>query len=264
MRWIRFEREGKAAFGTVEGRGENAVAVEMEGSLFGGHAPTGKRYPLAAVRLLPPVIPPTFYAAGLNYVGHIKSQAAALGEEPKIPPKPDIGYRAVNALVGQGADIIIPRDAGEKVHYEGELVAVIGKQAKHLSEADALSCVFGYTIGNDVSERDWQAEDRTMWRSKNTDTWKPMGPWIETELDLEAARTTVRINGETTIEFPTNDMLYGVATYISAMTRYLTLYPGDVIWFGTEGTSPGMTDGDVCEIGISGIGTLRNTFRKER
>ena len=264
MRWIRFEREGQAAFGTVEDTGENAVAVEMEGSPFGEHAPTGKRYPLAAVTLLPPVIPPTFYAAGLNYVGHIKSQAAARGEEAKIPPKPDIGYRAVNALTGQGADIVIPRDAGEKVHYEAELVVVIGKQAKHLSEADALSCVFGYTIGNDVSERDWQAEDRTMWRSKNTDSWKPMGPWIETELDLEATRTTVRINGETTIEFPTNDMLFSISTYISAMTRYLTLYPGDVIWMGTEGTSPGMTGGDVCEIEISGIGALRNTFRKEK
>ncbi len=90
-----------------------------------------------------------------------------------------------------------------------------------------------------------------------------MGPWIETDLDLDAARTTVRVNGETTIEFPTNDMLFGLPAYLAAMTRYVTLHPGDVIWMGTEGTSPDMSDGDVCEIEITGIGTLRNTFRRE-
>ena len=97
--------------------------------------------------------------------------------------------------------------------------------------------MLGYTIGNDVSERTWQASDRTMWRAKNTDTFKPMGPWIETDADLDSMRTTVRLNGETVLNFATNDMVFGVETYISAMSRYLTLYPGDVIWMGTDGAS---------------------------
>jgi 2-keto-4-pentenoate hydratase/2-oxohepta-3-ene-1,7-dioic acid hydratase in catechol pathway len=259
MRWIRYKREGKVSFGVLEGAEVEAV----EGSPFAEHTRTGTRFPLDSVKLLVPVVPPTFYAAGLNYAEHVRSVAAAQGVEAKLPQKADIGYRAVNALIAHEEPIIIPKDAGEKVHYEAELVAVIGKKARHLSEDEALSCVFGYTIGNDVSERDWQVIDRTLWRAKNTDTWKPMGPWIETDVDLEALRTIVRVNGETTIDFPTNDMLFGVATYISAMSQYMTLWPGDVIWMGTEGASPNMKPGDVCEIEITGIGVLRNTFRAE-
>jgi len=149
------------------------------------------------------------------------------------------------------------------VQYEGELVVVIGRKARHLSERDALSCVLGYTIGNDVSERSWQAIDRTFWRAKNADTFKPMGPWIETSVDLDQLETIVRVNGIVTTRFPTNAMLFGVATYIAAMTRYLTLCPGDVIWMGTDGTSPNLEAGDTVEIEITGIGTLRNRFVAE-
>lgn len=159
--------------------------------------------------------------------------------------------------------MVIPRDATEKIHYEGELVAVIGRRAKHLSEAEALSCVLGYTIGNDVSERTWQRSDRTLWRAKNTDTFKPMGPWIETEFDPGAAETIVRLNGEPRTRFATGRMLFGVATFIAAMTRYLTLHPGDVIWMGTDGASPDIAHGDVVEVEITGLGTLRNPFVRE-
>jgi len=263
MRWIRFEHEGRQSYGILHGEGGDAEVEAVEGSPFGEHRATGTRMPFPAVKLLVPVIPPTFYAAGLNYVEHASTYAETVGSAPNIPQKADVGYRAANALIPHEAPVIIPRDAGEQVHYEGELVVVIGKEAKHLSEEEALSCVFGYTIGNDVSERDWQNEDRTMWRAKNTDTFKPMGPWIETDLDLDAARTSVRLNGETTVEFKTNDMLFGIETFISAMSRYLTLHPGDILWMGTEGKSPNMKDGDEVEIEISGIGTLRNRFQKE-
>ncbi len=259
MRWIRYERGGAVSYGILE----DTVVEEVRGSPFGDYERSGTRFPLQEAKLLVPVIPPTFYAAGLNYGDHVRSVAAAEGKEPQFPKKPDVGYRAANALTAHEEPVVIPRDAGERVHYEGELVAVIGRKAKHLSEQEALSCVLGYTIGNDVSERGWQAEDRTLWRAKNSDTWKPMGPWIETDVELEALTTTVRVNGEVTIEFPTNNMLFGVATFISAMSRYLTLYPGDVLWMGTEGASPNMKAGDVCEIEISGIGTLSNAFQAE-
>jgi 2-keto-4-pentenoate hydratase/2-oxohepta-3-ene-1,7-dioic acid hydratase in catechol pathway len=118
--------------------------------------------------------------------------------------------------------------------------------------------VLGYTIGNDVSERTWQRNDRTFWRAKNSDTFKPMGPWIETDVDLDALVTIVRLNGREVSRFRTNEMIFGVAEYISTMSRCLTLYPGDVVWMGTDDPTLDMVAGDVVEIEIDGIGTLRN------
>jgi 2-keto-4-pentenoate hydratase/2-oxohepta-3-ene-1,7-dioic acid hydratase in catechol pathway len=259
MRWIKFSAAGRSAYGILEG---NEI-VEVSGNPFDGFEKTARIHPLDAVKIEVPLIPRTFYCAGLNYTAHIKEYAGKLGITPDIPEKPDIGYRAVNALIAHDEPVIVPHDATEKVQYEGELVVVIGKKVKHLSESEALSCVLGYTIGNDVSERSWQKIDRTFWRGKNTDTFKPMGPWIETDVDLDAMETIVRVNGAETTRFRTNDMLFGVATYIAAMTRYLTLYPGDVIWMGTDGASPNLVAGDVVEIEITGIGTLRNPFLAE-
>jgi 2-keto-4-pentenoate hydratase/2-oxohepta-3-ene-1,7-dioic acid hydratase in catechol pathway len=158
---------------------------------------------------------------------------------------------------------VIPADATDQVQYEGELVVVIGKKCKNLTRENALDAVLGYTIGNDVSERSWQKADRTMWRSKNTDTFKPMGPWIETDVKLEDLVTKVRLNGEELIEFPTNSMVFGVVDFLVNMTTVLTLYPGDVVWMGTEGATANMKHGDRIEIEISGIGTLTNPVIRE-
>ncbi|MGH6680920.1 MAG: fumarylacetoacetate hydrolase family protein, partial [Bradyrhizobium sp.] len=211
-----------------------------------------------------PVIPKTFYAAGLNYPEHVTAAAKKLGREPELPPYADIGYRANNALIAHNENIVIPHDAGELVQYEGELVAVIGTKAKYLSESEALSCVLGWTIGNDMSERTWQRNDRTLWRAKNSDTFKPMGPWIETDVDLDAMETIVRVNGKETNRFRTNEMIFGIVPFLVELTKYFTLWPGDVIWMGTDGASPDLKDGDVVEIEITGIGTLRNRFVREK
>ena len=259
MRWARYQTDAGVSFGIVSGD----QIEEVDGSPFGEYSKTGNRHSLADVRLLIPFEPKTFYAAGVNYEDHVREAAALLGREPDIPQKPDIGYRANNALIAHNQPIVKPADSTDRLQYEGELVVVIGKQAKNLSEADALSCVLGYTIGNDVSERAWQASDRTLWRAKNSDTFKPMGPWIETDVDLNALRTLVRLNGEVVSDFPTNNMVFGVATYISAMTRYLTLHPGDMIWMGTDGATQNMKPGDICEVEISGIGTLTNPIVAE-
>ena len=261
MRWARYETDDGVSYGIV---GDDGSAIEeVDGSPFGEYAKTGRRLSLDDVRLLIPFEPKTFYAAGVNYEEHVREAAALLGREPDIPQKPDIGYRANNALIAHGEPIVKPADSTERFQYEGELVVVIGRQAKHLSEEEALSCVLGYTIGNDVSERTWQAGDRTLWRAKNSDTFKPMGPWIETDVDLDALRTTVRLNGAVVSEFATNNMVFGVATYISAMTRYLTLHPGDMIWMGTDGATQDMKPGDVCAVEISGIGVLTNPIVSE-
>ena len=259
MRWIRFSTAGRTAYGSLDGD----TVTEISGEPWGDHAPTGSSHRLADVTLEVPVIPRTFYAAGINYASHIREMAAKRGVEPVFPEKADIGYRANNALVAHDQNVVIPADATEKVNYEGELVVVIGKQAKHLSKANAMSCVFGYTIGNDVSERTWQRGDRTFWRGKNADTFKPMGPWIETDVDLDSLVTKVRLNGRQLIEFPTNSMVFGVVDFLVAMTRYLTLYPGDVVWMGTEGATENMRHGDTIEVEINQIGTLRNPVVRE-
>jgi 2-keto-4-pentenoate hydratase/2-oxohepta-3-ene-1,7-dioic acid hydratase in catechol pathway len=256
MRWIHFTTADRTAYGILE----DDTIVETEGDIFAGWSRTARRHHLAEVKIEIPVMPRTFFCAGLNYVAHVKEGAARRGEVPNIPTRPEIGYRAQNALVAHGEDVVIPRDATEKIHYEGELVVVIGKQARNLSEADAMSCVFGYTIGNDVSERTWQKSDRTFYRSKNTDTFKPMGPWIETEINLDTLHTTVRLNGAPRTSFATNDMLFSIRQFIAETSKYCTLYPGDVMWMGTDGVSPDLVHGDVVEVEITGIGMLRNRF----
>ena len=254
MIWCRFSVSGETSFGLVE----DGIVRQVEGSLFGEHCVTTKTYPLAGVKLEIPVVPSTFFCVGVNYRDHVERMAAKRGTKPSYPPRPDIGYRANNALIAHEESIVKPRDAGEEFQYEGELVAVFGKRCRDVSKEDALDHVFGWTIGNDVSERTWQANDRTLWRAKNCDTFKPMGPWIVTDADLEAMITTIRLNGEVTESFKTNNMIFDAPTYISEVSKYCTIMPGDVMWMGTDGVPSNMKPGDVCEIEISGIGVLRN------
>ena len=254
MIWCRFQVGDKVRYGIVE----DDRVTEVSGGPFESYVLTDDRYPLADVRLLVPVIPPTFYAAGINYPEHVTFAAERAGTQPSIPEKADIGYRAVNALIAHEENIIMPKDSSGEFQYEGELVAVIGKEAKHLSKEEALGCVLGYTVGNDISERAWQRQDRTLWRAKNSDSFKPMGPWIVTGLNPTNLETTILLNGRAVSQFNTGTMIFDTATYISEITRYITLFPGDVLWMGTEGATENMSPGDVIEIEISGIGTLRN------
>ena len=252
MRWIRYTLNGETGYGMLD---DNDRVTAVRGDPFGGYDTTATRLDLADVKGGVPVVPPTFYCVGLNYVKHIGTEGLA------IPKKPDVGYRANNALIAHGEDVIMPADAN-RVHYEGELVVVIGKKAKHVDIGEAAQCILGYTIGNDVSERNWQASDRTFWRSKNTDTFKPMGPWIAAGIDLPAMETAVSVNGRETTRFRTGEMLFGIEEFISAMSRYITLYPGDILWMGTDGSSPDLRHGDRVDVTLTGLGTLSNRFVK--
>lgn len=260
MRWCRFDLDGRPSYGIIEG--DDVIAVD--GSPFEGYTRTDRKFPLSSAKLLVPVVPLTFYAAGVNYMDHVVRMAAITGREANPPTAADVGYRANNALIAHEDPIVLPRDATERVQYEGELVVVIGKKASHVSRDDVWDYIFGYTIGNDFSERTWQAADRTMWRAKNSDTFKPMGPWIETEADVDSMQTLVRINGRETENFKTNNMIFDIPTYMSRMSDYMTLYPGDVLWMGTDGVPENVSPGDTIEIEITGIGVLRNPVVKEQ
>jgi 2-keto-4-pentenoate hydratase/2-oxohepta-3-ene-1,7-dioic acid hydratase in catechol pathway len=211
-----------------------------------------------------PVVPGNFYAAGLNYVAHIE-WANSRGASHKVPQQADIGYRSAAALIGSGEDIVIPADSPGPVEYEGELVAVIGTLTKNISEAKALSCVAGYTLGNDISERSWQKSDRTLWRAKSADTFKPMGPRIVSGIDPMNQVIEVRVNGKTVSSYNTKGMIFGVAQYISRMSRYVTLHPNDVIWFGCDSaTEPPLKPGDLVEVVNEAIGVLANRVVAEK
>ena len=200
-----------------------------------------------------------FYAAGLNYRAHIEWANRHHGGKYAVPSQADIGYRSPNALIGNGENIVIPADSPGPVEFEGELVAVIGRTTKNVPEDRALDFVAGYTLGNDVSERSWQKSDRTLWRAKNSDTFKPMGPAIVSGIDPTAQTIEVRVNGRTVSSYSTRDMIFSVAHFISRMSRYLTLHPGDVIWFACDGpTVPALQAGDLVEVANDAIGVLAN------
>jgi len=259
MRFCRIEIDARPHWGRVD---DDLIALLDGSPLAGAAAPTGRSVPLAAAVFLPPVIPQVFYAVGLNYRGHVAHALANGYPAAELPERPEVGYRANNALVGHGAPIVRPAGVEGRFEAEGEVVAVLGRTLRHASYQQARDAVFGWTIGNDVSARAWQKQDRSFWRSKNSDTFKPMGPWIETEVDPLAQTTTMRVDGAVRASFPTGAMIFDPFEFIVETTKYLTMHPGDVLWMGADGTCQ-LEAGTVVEIEISGIGTLSNPVRAE-
>jgi 2-keto-4-pentenoate hydratase/2-oxohepta-3-ene-1,7-dioic acid hydratase in catechol pathway len=182
-----------------------------------------------------------------------------LGTRPQ-PASPEIFYKPITALQDPGGPIAIPRDATD-LHYEGELVVVIGKRLKNATPAEARAAIFGVTCGNDVSERNWQAgpgKDLQWWRAKGSDTFAPLGPAIATGLDYGSLLLETRLNGEVVQKQTTADLLFDCPTIASWISGWVTLMPGDAIYTGTPGATRRMSAGDVVEVEIEGIGTLRN------
>lgn len=245
VRYVRFRRGQTIAYGVLEGE----MIREIRGDLFGEHRETGARHKLSAVKLLCPCTPSKVLAVGLNYRSHLGQQ--------KPPSKPELFFKPITCLTNPGDPIVIPPDA-RNVHYEGELVVVIGRRARNVTEAQAREVIFGVTCGNDVSERDWQKDDLQWWRAKGTDTFGPLGPAIARGIDYSKLDLQTRINGQVVQKQNTADLLFDCHAIVSFASRYVTLEPGDVIYTGTPGTTRAMKPGDVVEVEITGIGVLRN------
>lgn len=258
-KWCRIKTAAGPRFGMVEGgAGENGTVALVDGSPFDRFEPTGETVPLADARLLVPVVPGTFYAIGSNYRDHIEKMAKALDREPVYYERPRVGYRANSALIADGEDIVKPANSTDLFQYEAELVAVVGQGGRNVTPGQARDMIFGWTIGNDVSERTWQKTDPTNIRAKNSDTFKPMGPVVLEGNDMAGMRTRVRLNGRTVHDFDTAAMIFDAADVIAEISRYNTLSPGDVVWLGTDDKPENLKPGDALEIEITGIGTLRN------
>jgi len=243
-RYVRFETAGAAAYGAVEGQ----TVHELDGSPFAAQRRTGRSFPLAAVKLLPPTEPSKVLAVALNYRSHAGDAGAA---------KPELFAKLPSSLVGPGDAIVAP-PGSTSLHYEGELVVVIGKRAKSISPAEARAHIFGVTAGNDVSERNWQFGDTQWLRGKASDTFGPVGPMIVRGLDYNDLLVETRLNGVTQQVESTRHLIHDVDTIVSFASRYITLLPGDLIFTGTPGRTSAMRPGDTVEIEIQGIGVLRN------
>lgn len=231
--------------------------VPLAGDPFGRCEEWGPAVALNSASLLAPTLPSTFFCAGLNYGRHIEEARKKGYSAATIPERPDVGHRANNALIGHGVPIVKPSDYEGRFEYEAELVAVIGRTLSRVSRTEAEDGIFGWTTGNDVSARAWQHGDRTMWRGKNADSFKPMGPWIETEAQPMRGETRVRVNGAETSRFRTGAMVFDPIDFIVEITRYVTMKAGDVLWMGTDGVGP-LAPGDTVEIEIDGLSQLSN------
>ena len=252
MKIARFSNGGDPRFGIVDG---DEIVVLTGDPMFSGFDTTEERIPLADVRLLAPVIPRSkVVCIGLNYAEH-KADMGDVG-----PATPLMFLKPNTAVVGPGDAIQLPPDVGKIVH-EGELVIVIGKIAKQVKRENAADYIFGYTVGNDVSARDLMVSDGQWARAKGYDTFAPIGPVIETELDPGNVEITTFVDGEQRRHGNTSQMLHSVAEIVAFASDVWTLLPGDIIMTGTPGGLGGFTAGQTVDITIEGIGTLSNPAR---
>jgi 2-keto-4-pentenoate hydratase/2-oxohepta-3-ene-1,7-dioic acid hydratase in catechol pathway len=249
-KYVRFEVDGQAAYGIVEGE----YVRRLKGDLFTDPVPTAARYRLSDVKLLVPTEPSKVLAAAGNYMSHFSTQDAAAEREHKPP---ELFFKVPSCLIAQGEKIVLPKGSKD-VHFEAELVAVIGKRARNVPVKKALDFVLGVTCGNDVSARDWQKNDVQWWRAKGHDTFGPCGPYIVSGIDCNDLMVRLRLNGEVKQEQSTCDMMNNVAQIVSFASRHVTLLPGDLIYTGTPGKTSAIKPGDVVEVEIEGVGVLRN------
>jgi 2-keto-4-pentenoate hydratase/2-oxohepta-3-ene-1,7-dioic acid hydratase in catechol pathway len=260
VRIARFTTGDDPQYGVVSGGvdelgipAEDTLVTALAGDpLYVGIKPTEKQHRLEDVRLLAPVLPRSkVIGIGRNYAAH----ASELGNDG--PAEPLMFLKPNTSVIGPGDPVFYPRQSRE-VHFEGELAVVIGRICRDVVPEKVADVVYGYTIGNDVTARDLQRGDVQFTRAKGFDSFCPLGPWIETELDVSDLRVQTYLNGDVKQDGRTKDMIFDVPTLIAHVSSVMTLLPGDVILTGTpEGVGP-MEVGDEVEVSVSGIGSLTN------
>lgn len=251
MRLGRIASPDGVAFVSVEGEGSDAVVREIAEHPFGTPTFTGRSWKLADVRVLAPILASKVICVGKNYAAHAAEMGGEAPEDPVIFIKPN------TSIIGPEVPIVRP-PSSERVDYEGELAVVIGRPCKDVKAAQAKDVILGYTVANDVTARDQQKIDGQWTRAKGYDTFCPLGPWIQTELDPSDLAITTSVNGELRQSARTSQLIHDIPKLIAHVSAVMTLIPGDVILTGTpEGVGP-LQVGDEVSVGIEGIGTLTN------
>jgi 2-keto-4-pentenoate hydratase/2-oxohepta-3-ene-1,7-dioic acid hydratase in catechol pathway len=246
---LRFEKDGSISFGVLDPK--SGEIREIVGQPFDGIRFAGNVHRLAEVRLLAPVVPSKIVAVGLNYKDH----AREMGK--KIPEEPLLFLKAPSALNHPEGDVIYP-GAAQRLDFEAELAVVIGRVARAVTESEAPSAILGYTCINDVTARDLQLKDGLYARAKGFDTFAPLGPWIETELDPFALRVRCLVNGKIRQDGNSREMGASVFRLVEFISHVMTLFPGDVIATGTPPGVGSVKVGDVMTVEVEGIGSLTN------
>jgi 2-keto-4-pentenoate hydratase/2-oxohepta-3-ene-1,7-dioic acid hydratase in catechol pathway len=256
MRIVRFELQGRSGYGILEGE---KISILWNTPYDDGLKNTvGEIASLPAVKLLAPCEPTKIIALGLNYRDH----AAEFGHP--IPDEPLIFLKPSTSVIGPDEDIVYPA-MSRRVDYEAELAVVIGRTCRNVPPAEVRDCILGYSCFNDVTARDLQKKDGQFTRSKSFDTFAPLGPWIETEIpDPDNLTVEAYLNGERRQHSSTRNQVFSVAALVAFISQVMTLLPGDVIATGTPAGVGPMRPGDVVEIRLEGVGTLRNRLVAER
>lgn len=261
MKLARFRVDEWESYGLVEG---DRVRV-IQGNVFGEHKFTRASYPLDKVKLLPPTRPTAFWAVGLNYAAHIAHQEQALDAE-RIQRESAVfrpWHKGVNCIIGHDETVLLPPEA-DYIHYEGELAIVIGRPARRVNPDEAPHFILGYTCANDISSEGSWSKDLSNWRRKSTDTFGPVGPWVETEIsNPHNLEIITRLNGRESDRGSTSGMVYDCYQTVSGISQFVTLNPGDLILTGAPGAVEQLHPGDMVEVEIPGIGTLRNPVAAE-
>ena len=253
MRICRFTTGDDPRFGLVDGAGEKIAEITGD-PLYSRIELTGQTFKVDDVRLLAPVIPRSkVVAVGRNYADHAREMGHELPSEPMLFLIPN------TSVCGPGDPVVIPSFVTE-VSYEVELAVVIGRMCKDVAAEDARGVIFGYTVANDVTARDLQRGDGQWARAKGMDTFTPLGPWIETDLDVDDVPLTSSVDGEPRQDGTTADMVFGIDEIIAHASAAFTLLPGDILLTGTPAGVGPITAGQRCEVAVGGIGSLSNPF----
>lgn len=282
IKYCRFKDGDTIAYGIADG--DNIT--ELEGDLFGKWKKTARVHKLSSIKLLAPCQPTQVFALAGNYKSHLgieetvttvttttklttdkagetkheSSTKVDISKPGVIPAKfltPQIFIKTAACIVGTGDDIVIPPGT-KRVDYEAEMVIVIGKTAKNVSDKEALEYVLGVAPGNDISARDWQKDDVQWWRAKGSDTFGPLGPYIVSGVNYDKLRLQLRQNGKTMQDCNTSELIQGTAKIVSYLSKHVTLKPGDVIYTGTSGVTQPIKPGDELEVELEGAGILKN------
>lgn len=286
--YARFQHGDDVSYGIVEGE----RIRRLEGDLFGKWSKTDETFDVKEVKFLVPSRPTQVIALAGNYKSHIgaggttttvtttttivtdpatgMSQVTSKVEEEtrsadEVPKKfqiPQVFFKSPSCLIPSGEKVVLPPGATD-VHYEAELVVVIGKTCKNVSKEDAHDYILGVTCGNDISERVWQKADVQWWRAKGSDTFGPCGPVIVSGLDYDNLLLEMRHNGNVVQKESTRQLIHDVASTVSFISQHVTLHPGDLIYTGTPGETKGIQPGDVLEVKLEGVGVLRNEVASE-
>jgi len=251
VKFVRFEVGERTASGILTGE----EIIELDGDFYGILKTAGKSHAVSRVKLLAPCVPSKIVAVGLNYRDHAAEMRLAVPGEPVVFLKPP------TSVIGPGGTIIYPA-MSEQVDYEAELGVVIKNRITGINPDQSKDNILGYTCANDVTARDLQKKDGQWTRAKSFDTFCPVGPWIESELDTRDLLIESYLNGKRRQSSRTSQLIFPVSYLVSFISRIMTLAPGDLIITGTPAGIGSMKPGDDIEVRIEGLGSLKNTIAK--